>query len=75
MSTRKADLPREQQSHYGEEDGQDKQDVGGAHYSIVGQLVGLASHLVDVKPYREYQCCHTEQHHFGGETKREREKI
>ncbi len=63
MSARQAYLPSKQQSHYGEEYRQNKEDVGGAHHCVVGELIRLSSNLVDVKANREYEGSHTEQDH------------
>lgn len=61
----KADLPCKQQSYYSEEDGEDEQHVGGANHRVVGQLVGLAPHLVDIEAYGEDERRHAEQDHCG----------
>lgn len=63
ISAGEADLPSKQQSYYGEEDGQDEEDVGGAHHGVVGQLIWLSSNLVDVEADGEYESSHTEQDH------------
>lgn len=64
-----ANLSCKQQSHYGEEDGEDKEDVRGAHHRVVGQLVWLTSDLVDVEAYWEDERCHAEQDHCKEEKK------
>lgn len=63
MSAGQAYLPSKQQSHYGEEYGQDEEYVGGAHHCVVGELIWLSSNLVDVEADREYESSHTEQDH------------
>lgn len=62
-SAGQAHLPSKQQPHYGEEYGQDEENVGGAHHSVVGQLIWLSSNLVDVEADGEYESSHTEQDH------------
>lgn len=69
FSAWEANLSCKQQSHYGEEDGEDKQHVRGAHHRVVGQLVWLTSHLVDVEAYWEDERCHAEQNHCREENK------
>lgn len=59
----KANFACEQQSNYGEEDGEDKQHVRGADHRVVGQLVRLASHLIDIEAYGEDERRHAEQDH------------
>lgn len=71
-STREANFSCKQQSHYGEEDGEDEEHIRGAHHRVVGQLVRLASHLVDIEAYGEDERRHTEQDHCK---QREREKM
>lgn len=72
MSAGQAHLPRKQQSHYGEEYGQDKEHIGGAHHCVVGELIRLTSNLIDVESQWENECGHTEEDHCGeGKTKRE----
>lgn len=73
-SAREANFACKQQSHYGEEDGEDEQHVRGADHCVVGQLVRLTSHLVDIEAYWEDQCCHAEQDHWK-ERRRERERC
>lgn len=63
LSAGQAHLPRKQQSHYGEEYGQNEEDVGGAHNCVVWQLIWLSSNLVDVEANWEYESSHTEQDH------------
>lgn len=63
LSARQADLPSEQQSHYREEDGEDKEYIRGAHHRVVGQFVRLTPHLINVKSYWEDEGSHTEQDH------------
>lgn len=63
MSAGQAYLPSKQQSHYGEEYGQDKEYIGGAHHCVVGELIRLSSNLVDVEADWEYESSHTEQNH------------
>lgn len=67
-----ANFACKQQSHYGEEDGEDKEHIRGADYRVVGQLVRLASHLVDIEAYGEDERRHTEQDHCR---QRGREKM
>lgn len=64
-SAREANFACKQKSHYGEEDGEDEEDVRGADHRVVGQLVRLASHLVDIEAYGEDECRHAEQDHAG----------
>lgn len=59
-----ANFACKQKSHYGEEDGEDKQHIRGADHCVVGQLVRLASHLVDIEAYGEDKCSHAEQDHW-----------
>lgn len=59
-----ANFACKQKSHYGEEDGEDKQHVRGADHCVVGQLVRLASHLVDIEAYGEDERRHAEQDHW-----------
>lgn len=59
-----ANFARKQQSHYGEENGEDKQHVRGADHRVVGQLVRLTSHLVDIEAYGEDECRHAEEDHW-----------
>lgn len=63
MSTGQAYFPSKQQSYYGEEYGENKEDVGGAHHCVVGELIGLTSDLVDVEADGEYEGSHTEEDH------------
>lgn len=71
MSAGQAHLPRKQQSHYGEEYGQDKEHIGGAHHCVVGELIRLTSNLIDVESQWENEGGHTEEDHCGrGKTKR-----
>ena len=65
-------LTGKQESHYGEEDGEDEEHVGGAHNSVVGEFVGLAPYLIDVEAYGKDECRHAEQDHC--ETERERQR-
>lgn len=58
-----AHFARKQKSHYGEEDGEHKQHIRGADHCVVGQLVRLASHLVDIESYGEDERCHAEKDH------------
>lgn len=58
-----ADFAGKQKSHYGEEDGEDKEHVRGAHHRVVGQLVRLPPHLVDIEAYGEDERRHAEQDH------------
>lgn len=62
-SARQAHLPCEQQPYYREEDGEHEEDVGRAHHRVVGQLVRLAAHFVDVEADGEDERCHAEQDH------------
>lgn len=71
-SAREANLAREQESHYGEEDGEHEEHVRGADHRVVGQLVRLAPHLVDVEAYGEDERRHAEQDHWEEEGRRER---
>lgn len=59
-----ANFAGKQQSHYSEEDGEDKQHIRGAHHRVVGQFVRLASHLVYIEAYGEDECRHAEQDHW-----------
>jgi len=59
-----ANFACKQQSHYGEEDGEDKQHVRGADHCVVGQLVRLTSHLVNIEAYGEDECRHAEEDHW-----------
>lgn len=63
-SAREANFACKQKSHYGEEDGEDKQHIRRAHHRVVGQLVRLASHLVDIEAYGEDERRHAEQDHW-----------
>lgn len=65
-SAREADFAREQKSHYGEEDGEHEEHVRGADHRVVGQLVRLPSHLVDIEAYGEDERRHAEQDHWKG---------
>lgn len=64
MSAGEADLPSEQQSHYGEEYGENKQHVGGAHHRVVGELVASSSNLIDVEAHREDEGSRAEEDHW-----------
>lgn len=66
-----ANFPRKQQSHYGEEDGEDEEHIRGADHCVVGQLVWLAPHLVDIEAYGEDERCHAKQDHCGERSRRE----
>lgn len=70
MSAGQAHLPSKQQSHYGEEYGQNKEHIGGAHHRVVGQLIRLPSNLIDVEADWEYEGGRTEQDHCGRENRR-----
>lgn len=59
-----ANFACKQKSHYGEEDGEDKQHIRGSDHRVVGQLVWLSSHLVDIEAYGEDECRHAEQDHW-----------
>lgn len=72
LSAREANLAREQESHYSEEDGEDEQHVRGADHRVVGQLVRLPPHLVDVEAYGEDERRHAEQDHWEEEGRRKR---
>lgn len=63
-SAREANFACEQKSHYGEEDGEDEEHIRGADHCVVGQLVRLASHLVNIEAYGEDECRHAEQDHW-----------
>lgn len=69
-SAGQAYLPGEQQPHYGEEYGQNEEYVGGAHHCVVGELIWLSSHLVDVEADWEYEGSHAEQDHCDGGNKK-----
>lgn len=64
LSAWEANLAREQESHYSEEDGEHKEHVRGADHRVVGQLVRLPPHLVDVEAYGEDERRHAEQDHW-----------
>lgn len=70
-STWEADFPCKQQSHYGEEDGEDEEHVWRADHRVVGQLVRLPSNLVDIEAYWEDECCHAEQDHWKEAVKKQ----
>lgn len=70
LSAREAHLAREQESHYSEENGEHKQHVRGADHRVVGQLVRLAPHLIDVEAYGEDERRHAEQDHCEEEVRR-----
>ena len=59
-----ANFACKQKSHYGEEDGEDKQHIRGSDHCVVRQLVWLPSHLVDIEAYGEDECRHAEQDHW-----------
>lgn len=63
-SAREANFACKQKSHYGEEDGEDKQHIRGTDHRVVGQLVWLTSHLVDIEAYGEDESRHAEQDHW-----------
>lgn len=69
-STWQADLACKQESHYGEEDGQDEEDVGGAHHGVVGKLIRLTSNFLDIEAHWEDEGGHAEQDHCGGTERR-----
>lgn len=72
MSAGQAHLPSKQQSHYGEEYGQNKEYIGGAHHCVVGELIWLSSNLLDVEAHWEYEGSHTEEDHCDrGKTQKE----
>lgn len=76
MSAGQAYLPSKQQSHNGEEYGQNEQYVGGAHHCVVGELIWLSSHLVDVEADWEYESGHTEEDHCDrGKTEAHKQKY
>lgn len=58
-----ANFACKQKSHYGEEDGEDEQHIRRAYHCVVGQLVRLAPHLVDIEAYGEDERRHAEQDH------------
>lgn len=62
-SSRQANLPGKQQPHDGEEYGENKEDIRGAHHCVVGEFIGLSSDLVDVEPDGEDESSHAEQNH------------
>lgn len=62
-SAREANFACKQKSHYGEEDGEDEQHIRGTDHRVVGQLVWLTSHLVDIEAYWEDESRHAEQDH------------
>lgn len=66
-SARQADFSRKQQPHYCEEDGEHEEHVGRAHHRVVGQLVRLTAHFVNVEADGEDECRHAEQDHYGEE--------
>lgn len=70
-SAREANFACKQQSNYGEEDGENKQHVRGADHCVVGQLVGLTSHFIDIEAYWKDERRHAEQDHWK-ETEREK---
>lgn len=70
LSAWEAHLAREQESHYSEENGEHKQHVRGADHRVVGQLVRLAPHLIDVEAYGEDERRHAEQDHWEEEVRR-----
>lgn len=73
MSAGQAHLPSKQQSHYGEEYGQNKEYIGGAHHCVVGELIWLSSNLLDVEAHWEYEGSHTEEDHCDrGKTQKEK---
>lgn len=63
-SAREANFACKQKSHYGEEDGEDEQHIRGADHCVVGKLVRLATHLVDIEAYGEDERRHAEQDHW-----------
>ena len=65
-SARQTYLPSKQQPHYGEEYGEDKEYVGGAHHGVVGELIRLSTDLVDVEADWEDEGGHTEEDHWDG---------
>lgn len=68
-SAGQAYLPSKQQSHNGEEYGQNEEYVGGAHRCVVGELIWLSPNLVDVEAHGEDESSHAEQDHCDkGET-------
>lgn len=70
-SSRQANLPGKQQPHDGEEYGENKEDIRGAHHCVVGEFIGLSSDLVDVEPDGEDESSHAEQNHCDrGENRR-----
>lgn len=71
-SARQADLSCKQQPHYCEEDGEHEEHVGRAHHRVVGQLVRLAAHFVNVEADGEDKSCHAEQNHCGEEEGKDR---
>lgn len=73
-SAREANFAGEQESNYGEEDGEDEEHVRGAHHRVVGQLVRLAPHLVDVEAYGEDERRHAEQDHWQREEERKKKE-
>lgn len=64
LSAWEANLARKQESHYREEDGEHEEHVRGADHRVVGQLVRLPPHLVDVEAYGEDERRHAEQDHW-----------
>lgn len=68
-STGQAHLPSKQQTHYGEEYGQNEEHIGGTHHRVVGQLIWLTPDLADVEADWEYEGGHTEQDHCDRETR------
>lgn len=66
VSAGQAYLTSKQQSHYGEEYGQNKEYIGRADHCVVGQLIWLSSNLIDVEADWEDESSHTEQDHCDG---------
>lgn len=73
-SAGEANFAGKQESHYGKEDGKDEEHVRGAHHRVVGQLVRLAPHLVDVEAYGEDERRHAEQDHWRKQEERENKR-
>lgn len=69
-SARQAHFSSKQQPYYCEEDREHEEHVGRAHHRVVGQLVRLAAHFVNVEADGEDKRCHAEQDHCGEEEKK-----
>lgn len=63
MSAGQTHLTSKQESHYGEEYGQNEEYIGRAHHCVVGQFIWLSSNFIDVEADWEDESSHTEQDH------------